>query len=425
MDRYLRWVFLLGIWLIAEVLGYYGLRRLGFWRRWMGWSTVGAFVGLLLLYGVGFLVQGLGQHGHTIFLWLQRVAGIVFLGWLAIVLAKLLGGIVGVGAGVLPQRRLPSREEAFQPERRATLQVIGGTLASLPAVALGYGFWIGRFRFQVHTVEVALPDLPASWEGVTFVQLSDLHSGSFLSPRPLEEVWEKVQKLSPDVILFTGDWVNAYGWELEPFVQPLSQLNAPLGKWAILGNHDYGDYARWRTPEARAQDHAYLRQLIQKTGFTLLDNEAILLQQQGEQLALVGVGNWSSWRRFQRYGDLAKAWQKVPPQTCAILLTHDPTHWEAQVLGKYPISLTLSGHTHGLQMGVEWGQWRFSPAAWLYKHWAGLYQEGAQFLYVNRGLGYIGVPARLGIWPEVTLLRLRRAAHPQAVKGQEPAYAYA
>ncbi len=413
----MRWLFLLAIWVAAEVGGYYGLRRLGLWRRWMGWSSVWVFVGLLVLYGIGYGLQQGG--GNKAVLWVQRLAGGLFLAWLALVLGKLVGGLFGLLVGgrrtfSTTKTPVPARVSAelpppdFSPGRRATLQLIGGAVTALPAIGLGYGFWIGRYRFHLHEVEVALPNLPPSWEGTRIVQLSDLHSGSFTTPGVLEPAWELVEKAQPDLIAFTGDWVNVYGWELEPFVEALAQLRAPLGKWAVLGNHDYGDYAHWRDPEARQKDHQYLRQLIGQAGFQLLDNAAVCLTRAEEALTLVGVGNWSAWRRFQRYGDLAKAWEGVQPGSCAILLSHDPTHWSAQVRGRYPIALTLSGHTHGLQVGIEWATLRFSPAAWLYPHWAGLYQTGDQLLYVNRGLGYIGLPARLGIWPEVTCLTLRR-----------------
>lgn len=419
-DRYMRWAFLLAIWVAAEVGGYYGLRRLGLWRRWMGWSTLGVFLGLAGLYSVGYLFRE--QIGQAGVLWVQRIGGLVFLGWLALVLGKLLGGLFGL---IVPARRAskavlasipapggPQEAADFSAGRRATLQIIGGAMSSLPAMGLGYGFWVGRYRFQLYEVEAALPDLPAAWEGARILQLSDLHSGSFVSPEVLEPVWELITRAAPDLLVFTGDWVNTYGWELEPFVRPLSQLQAPLGKWAVLGNHDYGDYARWPTPAHRQKDHQHLRQLIAEAGFRLLDNQSVLLERAGSSLALMGVGNWSAWRRFHRYGDLAKAWEAVPVGTCAILLSHDPTHWSAQVQGRYPISLTLSGHTHGLQVGVEWASFRFSPAQWLYPHWAGLYEEAGQLLYVNRGLGYIGLPARLGIWPEVTLIALRRRPAP-------------
>jgi len=396
----MRWAFLLGIWILAEVGGYYGLRRLGLWRPWMGWITP-AVLGLLI---VSFLAGRWITLPLPTYKKLQLLGGGLFLLWLALILGKLVGGLWGL-LTTLGQKP-PTAD--FSEGRRATLQLLGGALMSLPGVALGYGYWRGRYRFRGETIEVFLKDLPPAWEGTTILHFSDLHSGSFLSPEALRPVWAEIKALRPDLIAFTGDWVNTFAGELEPFVADLAELEAPLGKWAVWGNHDYGDYIMGATRERKAKERAHLRHLVAAAGFHLLDNEAVLLERDGERIALVGVGNWSHWRRFQRYGDLKAAWAQVPPDTCAILLSHDPTHWEHEVQGNYPIALTLSGHTHGLQVGVEWLGWRFSPAQWLFTYWAGLYRIGEQYLYVNRGLGYIGLPARLGIWPEITLIRLRR-----------------
>ncbi|MCX7606575.1 MAG: metallophosphoesterase [Bacteroidia bacterium] len=421
----MRWIFLGMVWIAAEVGGYYGMRRLGLWRRWMGWSSLFVFGFSIALYGINIFSQSRGWLSHEMYLFFQRVGGILFLIWISLVLGKLMGGIVGLvlGKAVSSSGRdvkgdqgslscsmgeEGGRKRELTLSRRAFLQAFGGMWAATPLIGFGYGFWIGRYRFKLHEVVISLPDLPKGWEGLRLVQFSDLHAGSFPSGSPLSSVWEQIEQLKPDVLIFTGDWVNVYGWELEPHVADLARLTAPWGKWAVLGNHDYGDYARWPSEAEKRADHLWLRELIRTAGFTLLEDSVKLLDHSGEKLALIGVGNWSRWRRTQRYGSLEKAWAQVPPHVCSILLSHDPTHWEAQVRGQYPVSLTLSGHTHGLQVGVEWASWRFSPAAWLYDHWAGLYQEADQALYVNRGLGYIGLPARLGIWPEITLIHLTR-----------------
>ncbi|MCS7298080.1 MAG: metallophosphoesterase [Bacteroidia bacterium] len=399
-DLVMRWIFLLGLWLVAEIGGFYGLRRIGLWRRWMGWITPLTFGAMVVIFlftrSISLSPLAYGQ--------LQYIGGIFFMVWLMLLLGKLVGGLWGLLSN-LPLREREVRE--FSPGRRAALQMIGGMLMSAPAAGLGYGFWIGRYRFRMEEIEIGIPTLPPSWDGTLILHFSDLHAGSFSSPHILHPVWEKVKMVAPHLIVFTGDWVNTFAEELEPFLPDLHQLSAPLGKWTVLGNHDYGDYIPGATPEEKAEERAKLRFFLHEAGFSLLENDAVLLEKAGERIALVGVGNWSYWRRFRRYGDLRQAWQKVPPGICSLLLSHDPTHWEYEVCGKYPIPLTLSGHTHGLQMGVEGAGWRFSPAQWLYTYWAGLYQVGQQYLYVNRGLGCVGLPARLGIWPEITLLRLR------------------
>ncbi|MEN3040521.1 MAG: metallophosphoesterase [Bacteroidia bacterium] len=396
----MRWIFIFALWILAEIGGYWGLRRLGVWRPWMGWITPLLLLGMLSTFWIGrwaFLPVDSYKR-------LQMGLGILFMLWVILILTKLASAVIGIFDSL---KSTPS--VTFSEGRRATLRTLAGIALSLPSVALGYGFFVGRFRFRVEEVEILLPDLPSAWDGLSILHFSDLHSGSFLSPAPLRPVWQQIKALAPDIIAFTGDWVNTFAREIDPFLEDLATLSAPLGKWAVFGNHDYGDYIAGASLERRLAERKYLKAAIEKAGFRLLHNEAIILEREGQRMAIIGVGNWSQWRRFRRYGDLAQAWAQVPPNTFAILLSHDPTHWEYEVQGKYPIPLTLSGHTHGFQMGLEWRGYRFSPAQWLYTYWAGLYRVGQQYLYVNRGLGYIGLPARLGIWPELTFIRLRRS----------------
>jgi predicted MPP superfamily phosphohydrolase len=422
----MRWLFLLGVWVLAEGVGYWGLRQLGLWRRWIGWITPLTLGLFLLLWAItAFLAKGVAAK-----LLLSEMGGFLFSLWLMLILVKLVVGGWGALVGVVSRlhRRLkgasplPAAESAPAVEtllsRRQFLVGVGEALALAPVGVMGYAFLKGRYRFQVEEVELRFPHLPIAFDGLKLLQISDLHSGSFyFRPERLEPAWELIQKARADVLCFTGDWVNVYAEELEPFVGVLSELSAPLGKWATLGNHDYGDYARWNSPTEKTQNHHHLLHLIEQAGFTLLQDTATCFRMGEEALYLVGTGNWGYWNRRQRYGDIGKAWRDVPENAFTILLTHDPTHWEYQVSGKYPAALTLSGHTHGLQMGIPVNGRYWSPASWLYRYWAGLYEgplgqaDGHTFptyLYVNRGLGYIGLPARFGVWPEITLIRLRR-----------------
>ena len=422
----MRWLFLLGVWVLAEGVGYWGLRQLSLWRRWMGWITPLTLALFLLLWAItAFLAKGVAAK-----LLLSEMGGFLFSLWLMLILVKLVVGGWGALVGVVSRlrRRLkgvspsPAAESVPAVEtllsRRQFLVGVGEALALAPVGVMGYAFLKGRYRFQVEEVELHFPHLPIAFDGLKLLQISDLHSGSFyVRPARLEPGWELIQKARADVLCFTGDWVNVYAEELEPFVGVLSELSAPLGKWATLGNHDYGDYARWNSPAEKTQNHHQLLRLIEQAGFTLLQDTAISFGVGEEALYLVGTGNWGYWNRRQRYGDIGKAWRDVPENAFTILLTHDPTHWEYQVSGKYPAALTLSGHTHGLQMGIPVNGRYWSPASWLYRYWAGLYEgplwrtDGHTFptyLYVNRGLGYIGLPARFGVWPEITLIRLRR-----------------
>ncbi len=422
----MRWLFLLGVWVLAEGMGYWGLRQLGLWRRWMGWITPLTLGLFLLLWAItAFVVQNVKGK-----LLLSEVGGLAFYLWLTLILVKLVVGGWGALVGVVGRFRhrlkvIPrSSETESAPSveallsRRQFLTGVGEALAFAPVGIMGYALLKGRYRFELDEVELTFPHLPRALDGLRLLQISDLHSGSFyFRPERLDPAWELIEKARPDILCFTGDWVNVYAEELEPFVPALKELSASLGKWATLGNHDYGDYARWKSLADKAHHRQKLLSLIQASGFTLLQDTAMPVHSGGGALYLVGTGNWGYWNRRQRYGDINKAWTNVPEGAFSILLTHDPTHWEYRVRGVYPAALTLSGHTHGLQMGVSVGGRYWSPAGWLYRYWAGLYtgptleREGQwipTYLYVNRGLGYIGLPARFGVWPEITLIRLRR-----------------
>lgn len=288
----------------------------------------------------------------------------------------------------------------------------------LARVALGLGttalvgFLYGitnRYNYHVRRVKLNLPNLPLAFKGLKIVQISDIHSGSFDSHHAVARGVEKIMAEKPDLILFTGDLVNNKAEEIDPYRDIFSQLKAPLGVYSTLGNHDYGDYVPWPT---KADKHANLEQLKKAhadMGWKLMMNEHVLLERGGEQIALLGIENWSAKPQFPKHGDMARAYfglaeKNVPVK---ILMSHDPSHWDAQVLTEYPdIDLTLSGHTHGMQFGVEIPGFKWSPVKYVYQNWAGLYQQQKQYLYVNRGYGFLAYPGRLGILPEITVFEL-------------------
>ncbi|MEM9023792.1 MAG: metallophosphoesterase, partial [Bacteroidota bacterium] len=285
---------------------------------------------------------------------------------------------------------------------------VGLVAAAIPFGALTYGILRGRWRFQVFRETLAFDNLPPAFDGLKVVQISDLHLGSFFN-RNHEEVARGIQMindLEPDLILFTGDLVNNYAEEAEAWVDHFAGLKARIGKFSILGNHDYGDYVRWPGEEAKQANVEAVIAANRRMGFRVLLNENETIEVNGEKIGLVGVENWGA-RGFTKYGDLDKAVAGSEQLPFRILLSHDPSHWDAQVLRHTNIDLTLSGHTHGMQFGVEVGNWKISPVQMVYPRWAGLYTEGQQHLYVNRGFGYIGYPGRVGISPEITLLELR------------------
>jgi len=281
--------------------------------------------------------------------------------------------------------------------------------AGLPFLSMGYGMLRGAYNYQVRNVRLKFANLPAAFHGVRIVQLSDIHSGSFADREAVERGIQLVIDEKPDYIFFTGDLVNNSTAEVLPWMKAFSQLQAPGGTYSILGNHDYGDYHQWPDEAAKKQNLIQMHQAHAAMGWRLLLNEGTLLEKDGQTIGLLGVENWGSRGRFSQYGQLEKAAAEIENQPFTILLSHDPTHFEMEVQGKKDIDLTLSGHTHGMQFGVEIpGYIKWSPASWIYPYWAGLYSFGKQHLYVNRGFGFIGYPGRVGILPEITVITLEK-----------------
>lgn len=280
---------------------------------------------------------------------------------------------------------------------------------AIPFGAMAYGIISGAHDYRVRRVTVNLPNLPKSFDGVRIAQVSDIHAGSFFNKTAVKGGVEMVLNEKPDLIFFTGDLVNNESIEVKEYLDVFNKLRAPLGVYSVTGNHDYGDYKSWATKEAKQQNFNDLMAAHRELGFDLLMNEHRIIEQSGEKLAIIGIENWGAGR-FSKYGKLEVAYEGTEEATTKILLSHDPSHWDAQVRPDYKdIDLMLSGHTHGFQFGVELGNFKWSPSQYAYKQWAGLYTEANQHLYVNRGFGYLGYPGRVGMPPEITVLELKRA----------------
>lgn len=275
---------------------------------------------------------------------------------------------------------------------------------------IGSIHWVSMFKTR--EVEVPIANLPDSLKGLRIVQLSDIHLGSWATTKPLQNAVDIVNDLHPDVVLFTGDMVNYSAKETRGFESILSNVKAPLGVYAIMGNHDYGDYVPWPDPLAKENDIKYLESFYKKIGWKLLRNENTVLNIKGSSILLAGVENWSATSRFHKYGDMKLTMKGAPQTDVSILLSHDPTHWDAEVIKKYPrFDLTLAGHTHGMQIGFEGFGIKWSPSQYMFKNWGGMYQnvdksQKVSRLYVNLGLGHIGYPGRVGMLPEITLITL-------------------
>ena len=301
-----------------------------------------------------------------------------------------------------------NRQGDFLPDRRKFVSQTALILSSIPFLGILHGVLIGKYRYRVinHTLE--FDDLPEEFDGFTITQISDIHSGSFDDKKKLEYGIDLINQQKSDVILFTGDLVNNHSGEMEPWIETFKKLNAPMGKFSILGNHDYGDYMSWPSKEAKVANLQRLFQVHDELGFKLLRNESVKLQKEGTTIDLIGVENWG--KGFAQYGDLPKAASNLSDQSFKILMSHDPSHFDEQVKNfSQFIHLTLSGHTHGMQFGIEIPGWiKWSPASLRYPKWAGLYEELGRYLHVNRGFGFLAFPGRVGIWPEITVLKLKR-----------------
>ena len=298
----------------------------------------------------------------------------------------------------------------FLPQRRKLISQIAIGLAAIPFASLLYGMFRGKYNFKVLSYKLEYDDLPEAFEGFKIAQISDIHSGSFDNPKKVQYGVDLVNDQDADVVFFTGDLVNNRAEEVLPWIQTFKKINAKHGVYSILGNHDYGDYSPWESPEAKKKNMEDLKKAQKKMGWDLLLNESRFIEKQGQRIAILGVENWGSGG-FKKAGDLNKALNDVAAEDFKILMSHDPSHWEAEVLPHpYNIHLTLSGHTHGMQFGIEIPGWiKWSPVQWRYKQWAGIYGQPEQRINVNRGFGYLAYPGRVGMWPEVTSITLKKA----------------
>jgi len=303
---------------------------------------------------------------------------------------------------------ITNNPSAHTISRAKFLSYAGITLATIPFTSMIYGMVKTAFDFKVRKAAVTISGLPNAFEGLKIVQISDIHSGSFFNGNAFENAVEIINDLKPDVIFFTGDLVNDKTAEALPYIDIWKKLNAPMGIFSIVGNHDYGDYITWPSDEAKQENFEQLKRLHKDMGWDLLLNENRVLEKNGERIAIMGVENWGATLRFPRKGDIEKAKDGIEDIPVKLLLSHDPSHWEAKVIDAHPdIKLTFSGHTHGFQFGIEIPGFKWSPSQYVYPQWAGLYSKGDQHIYVNRGLGFLGYLGRVGIKPEITLIELK------------------
>ena len=311
-----------------------------------------------------------------------------------------------------PSPTQPVENAVSTMSRKKFLHRAAVMAATLPIAAKSFSIINRAYDYQVRRRRIALPNLPSGFHGMTIGQISDIHTGSFDNDIAVRGGVDLLMQEKADVIFFTGDLVNQESKEAKDYIHIFDKVKAPLGVYSVLGNHDYGDYRAWSSPKAKQQNLEDMKRAHRELGWDLLLNENRLLKTGQDQLAVLGVENWGI-KRFSKYGEIHKTYQGSEDAPVKLLLSHDPSHWEAQVHDYPDIDVTFSGHTHGFQFGVEFGNFSWSPAQYLYKQWAGLYQKGPQYLYVNRGYGFIGMPGRIGINPEISIFELVKAESEQ------------
>lgn len=302
----------------------------------------------------------------------------------------------------------------FLPARRKFIGQTALVLASLPFLSLTYGLVKGRYLYKIHRKQIYFEDLPEEFDGFTIAQISDVHSGSLDDHEEVSKAMDMIQSLESDVIVFTGDLVNTFADEFDPWAHHFKRLEAPYGKFSVLGNHDYGHYHRWENELDKKANFDRLIMHHAATGFDLMRDESRTIEKNGQSISLLGVENWGMG--FGRLGDIDKALENVPEKSFKVLLSHDPTHWEYVVKGHDKnVHLTLSGHTHGMQMGIELPGFKWSPIQYKYPKWSDLHKENNRYLYINRGFGVLGYRGRVGIWPEITHIELRKGSPDKSV----------
>jgi predicted MPP superfamily phosphohydrolase len=355
-----------------------------------------------LIYAGTNIRKSRDPHIYTRILWIMGLFLMTFL-------PKLAFSVAGIISDALLLVDTVSGDVNTLEKARMIVLHTGFILAVLLMLAIAMGMIRGRFNVKVVRKTIRSKNLPAAFDGLKIVQVSDMHISAFYYHRKHIKKWvDRINAMKPDLFLFTGDMVNNFAEELDTFIPILRELSPGTGKYAILGNHDYGKYFNWKSEEAEKGNIEKVKENIRKTGMDLLLNEHRIIERNGEKIALIGVENFGK-PPFPQYGDLTRGLAGAEHIPFKILMSHDPYHWEQEVKKSTDIDLTLSGHTHGFQFGFEIGKLKWSPSRWQYKHWAGLHNLNGQYINVNRGFGYVGFPGRVGIRPEITEITLKKA----------------
>lgn len=404
-----RILFLVAILLLIELYAFQAIKTL-VKSRWI--LIAYAFISLSIIIFIGYQFtrfdRSVGQTKQTLFT--LGLLLLILIPKLILTFFMLLEDIVRIFQGTIGYFMGDSSTGNFLPERRKFFSQLAFGLAAIPFGSLIYGMTKGKYNYKVIKQDIFFPELPNEFDNFTITQISDVHSGSFDNPEKINYAIDLINQQESDMILFTGDIVNSLATEMHPWVSTFKRIKShPFGKYSVLGNHDYGEYLDWKGNEAaKDQNFKDIKQLYDDIDFKLLLNEHTKIKKGNSEIALVGVENWGV--KFKKAGDLNKASEGLHKDDFKVLMSHDPSHWDAEV-HEHPknFNLTLSGHTHGLQFGIEIPGWfKWSPAQYVYAQWAGLYETAGKYIYVNRGFGFHAYPGRVGIMPEITVIRLKK-----------------
>ena len=405
----LRWIIFIIIFGIIDLYAYQAFKTVSKnqWLNVLYWVVTILVIGNFVMHYYGFNRRDGFSHAHAY----------AFGFFVAILIPKMVLLLVMLSEDIF---RIPlaiyrfftegdSAKGNYFASRRQFISQIALGIAALPLASILYGIYKGKYNYKVLKYTLHFEDLPEAFDGYKITQISDIHSGSFDNDDKVKYGVDLINRQNSDVILFTGDIVNNKADELQPYTTIFNKLQAKDGLFSVLGNHDYGDYVTWDSEEAKTKNLDYLKKLQREIGFDLLLNESRYIERDGQRIALIGVENWGAGG-FKKAGDLNTAAQHIDENDFKILMSHDPTHWQKQVItDPKHYHLTLSGHTHGMQFGIEIPGWfKWSPVKWRYKYWAGIYEEAGQYINVNRGFGYLAFPGRVGIWPEITVIELKK-----------------
>lgn len=404
----LRFIILCALFLFIEFYSYQAFRTL-IKLRWvlMTYQLISVLLLVFIIYSFTQFDRSVGQTKYTMF-----TMGLMLLVYVPkIVITLILFGedIFRIGASILNYFMYNAPRKEMMPDRRRFVSQIALGLAAVPFLSLIYGIFEGKYNFKVFKQTIFFPDLPDAFDGFKITQISDVHSGSFDDSEKINYAIDLINEQESDMILFTGDIVNTHAKEMHPWINAFNRIKEyKYGKFSILGNHDYGEYVTWPSEKQKDENFQEIKKLYGQIGFKLMLNEHTYVQKGNDKIALIGVENWGV--NFKKAGDLNKASAEVAQNDFKILMSHDPSHWEAEIKN-HPknFHLTLSGHTHGMQFGIEIpGYFKWSLAQYIYKQWAGLYENLGRYIYVNRGFGFHAYPGRVGIMPEITVIELKK-----------------